>query len=198
MSKVALVTILFLVCLFLIDGLSLYAMGHSVICPCGYVQVWENRLDQPGNSQQILDWYSVLHFLYGMIAYFVALVLNKRFGWKMMWLFYASMLIALGWELFENTYYVAGHYHISSFSPAYFGDSIINSLSDIFVFALGFWLASLMPFWIGITFFLSIIIVTMILTSIFFHKNLFVRALSFSWSFKNPFAVQQGKASVAP
>src|SRR5437016_4422982 len=125
MAKTIYIIIAALIVILVIQVLVLYILGHTLICPCGYVKLWDNQVRGLENSQHFLDWYSFLHIMYGMMLYLVAWVLHKRFAWKFSTLFIVVLIISLGWEVFENTHYVINHYQISSVSVNYFGDSIL-------------------------------------------------------------------------
>ena len=65
---------------------------------------------------------------------------------------FARLLIALaleaGWEILENSPVVIQRYRDSTVALGYDGDSVLNSLSDVLMMALGFFLASrLRPGW---------------------------------------------------
>ena len=66
--------------------------------------------------------------------------------------FRARLLLALaveiGWELFENTDYVINRYREVTISRDYYGDSIINSVSDVLSMVLGFLAAYRLPVWV--------------------------------------------------
>lgn len=70
------------------------------------------------------------------------------------------LLIAISfesaWEVAENTNAVIQRYREATISLDYFGDSIINSIGDIFSFAFGFWLANKLRFWFSLVFFVLV------------------------------------------
>ena len=173
------------------QGVILYWLGHSFICPCGYVKVWDNEVRGLQNSQHLFDWYSFLHVMYGMVLYFISWVLHKKFGLKFSTLFLLAFLASFGWEIFENTHYAINHYQISSVASNYYGDSILNSLSDTVCLALGFGLAYLLPFWAGITLFVGLTV----LTTLILRDNIFISA--FAFFFPSPFIINwQAAASI--
>ncbi len=53
-----------------------------------------------------------------------------------------AVLIESGWEIFENTDMVINRYREVTISLDYYGDSVINSMSDIVAMILGFIAAS--------------------------------------------------------
>ena len=53
--------------------------------------------------------------------------------------------------MIENTPFVINRYREATIALDYYGDSIINSLSDICAMIAGFWLASRLPVWTTVT-----------------------------------------------
>ena len=54
------------------------------------------------------------------------------------------------WELLENSPLIIDRYRAVTVSLNYYGDSVLNSLADIGFMALGFWLASKLPWWASV------------------------------------------------
>ena len=54
-----------------------------------------------------------------------------------------AVAIEASWEVVENTDFVINHYREMTISLDYYGDSVINSVSDIVFMVLGFFMAAL-------------------------------------------------------
>jgi hypothetical protein len=106
----------------------LLAMGRNPICTCGSVALWVGQRDSPETSQILADWYSLSHIVHGL-------------------LFYAALLIEASWEIAENTPMVIDRYRATTAALGYTGDSVLNSLSDITMMAVGFLIARKLPVW---------------------------------------------------
>jgi hypothetical protein len=62
-----------------------------------------------------------------------------------------AVAIESGWELIENTDFLIDRYRGTTVALDYYGDSIINSVSDILFMVFGFFLASRLPIWLTVT-----------------------------------------------
>jgi len=124
----------------------LLAMGRPPICTCGTVSLW-GRVG-PAQSQMLADWYSPSHVVHGLLFYAVAWLLLRR--WPVEWRFLLALAVEASWELIENTPMVIERYRTATAALGYTGDSVVNSLSDIAMMALGFLAARKLPLRISV------------------------------------------------
>ncbi len=133
----------FTAAIFLFTGIILFYMGRVPICKCGYIKFWHGVTHSSENSQHLTDFYTFSHIIHGMIFYW----LLRKFFKKMSpgkALFMAT-LVEAAWEILENTDMVINRYRAATISLDYYGDSIINSLSDILAMVFGFYMANKLP-----------------------------------------------------
>ncbi len=131
----------------------LVGLGRTLICQCGYVKLWHGEVISSENSQHILDWYSPSHVLHGLLFYMALHVLLPRIELASRLILAAA--IEASWELIENTSWIIDKYRGDTISLNYYGDSVVNSVSDLSMMVAGFMIAARTPVWASVTLFIA-------------------------------------------
>jgi hypothetical protein len=131
-----------------VQVLALRAMGHPWICGCGHIALWYPDPAGPETSQQLIDWYTPTHFIHGFAFYALLSVLAPKTTYATRLTMVVGMEAA--WEIIENTPVIIDRYRQTALARGYFGDSVINSLSDVLATSLGAVVARWSPIWMSI------------------------------------------------
>lgn len=141
-------------------------MGRVPYCKCGYIKLWHGVVYSSENSQHLTDWYTFSHIIHGIGFYFLLRVALPRLPLEAR--FVLAVMLEAAWEVFENTPFTINRYRAVTISLDYYGDSVINSMSDIVSMMAGFWLARRLPVWVTI----ALVIGLEVMTAVVIRDNL--------------------------
>ncbi len=133
-KNVAIITVVILAIFAAIE----YAMGRIAVSTYG-IGLWTGNAWGSDTSQLFADPYTTSHILHGIIFYLALRYLAPKM--PMEYRFLIALMIEVGWELLENSPIIINRYRANTASLDYFGDSILNSVGDVFAALFGFWLA---------------------------------------------------------
>jgi len=136
----------------------MWAMGRPPICTCGTVELWGEV--GPKQSQMLADWYSPSHIIHGFLFYGLLAWLWRRAPVERR--FFVALVVEAAWEIAENSPMIIDRYREATIALGYSGDSILNSVSDIVMMALGFLGARRLPVWASVAIVLVLELVPLI------------------------------------
>ena len=149
--------------------------GRVWWCQAGDYAPWSWDVWSTHNSQHIIDAYTFTHILHGVVEFWLISLLLSRL--PLAWRFFIAVFVESTWEVVENTSYVIQRYREATMSLDYFGDSVINSVADIFCCALGFWIAWKLRFWKS----LALFVLTEVVLILTIRDSLIINVIMLLW-----------------
>jgi hypothetical protein len=139
---------------FFILAIILRSQGRLWFCECGRIFLWVGDAWSSDTSQHLFDPYSFTHVLHGFV--FCWLITFVFSGLKIERQLLLAVVLESIWEILENSSFIIERYRETTAALGYFGDSIINSLGDVFACGIGFLFARSLGFTRSLIIFLLI------------------------------------------
>ena len=153
----------------------LLALGRTQICRCGSVRLWHGVVWSAENSQHLTDWYTSSHIIHGFLFYALGGGVARWSGPAISWSarLIAATVAEAAWKIAENAPAVIDRYRAATIAVGSYGDSVVNSVSDMVAMLAGFALAGRLPVWAKVT----AALVVEVATAIIIHDNLSLNVL---------------------
>ena len=123
-------------------------MGRLPFGPDGRIGLWEGDIWSSEQSQRFADPYTFSHMIHGMLFYAILWLVAPRTSVRAR--FIAAIVMEGAWEVLENSPIIINRYREATIALGYVGDSVFNSVSDIFFAALGFAFAWRARVWVTV------------------------------------------------
>lgn len=138
----------------------LHAQGRIWWCKLGDYNPWTSDAWSDHTSQHLFDPYSFTHVLHGVLFFWLISLIFRK--WTFGGQFVTAIFAECAWEIVENSSYIIEKYRANTASLDYFGDSVFNSVGDVFACGIGFYIAYKLKFWRSLIFFFIIEIILLI------------------------------------
>jgi hypothetical protein len=164
----------------------LRSQGRLWWCSCDYLLLWSGDPWSSDNSQHLLDPYSFTHLLHGFLfCGLLGLTVPRQ---TEVWQLWPAVSIEAAWEVVENSQSVIERYREETAALGYHGGTIVNSLADILLCAIGFVLARRL----GFRRTLALFVVTEVALATWIRDNLSLNVLMLLYSIE---AVKEWQAA---
>jgi hypothetical protein len=125
-------------------------MGRLPLGPDGRFGWWESDIWSAAMSQRVADPYSFSHILHGVLFYGALWLAMPRAPLSTR--APGALLLEGGWEILENSPIIIDRYREVTIALGYQGDSVLNSMGDVVMMAIGFFLAARLRPWQSVAF----------------------------------------------
>ncbi len=122
--------------------------GRSLLGPDGKFGWWDNDVWSSENSQRVADAYSFSHIIHGIVFYGLLFWVARRLPLK--YRFLIALVIEAAWEILENSPIIIDRYRSVTIALGYVGDSVLNSVCDVLMAAIGFLIARFSKIWVSV------------------------------------------------
>ena len=157
--------------LLLLAAASEWSMGRRLWGVGGQPGVWSGNIWSEHNSQFVADPYSFTHITHGIAFYALFAVAASRAPLYVRLI--GTVALEAAWEVLENSDFIINRYRTETISLNYYGDSIINSMADVFACMLGFFLASRLPKRVTV----AAVVIMEVVLAVWIHDNLTLNIL---------------------
>ncbi|MBT8460660.1 MAG: DUF2585 domain-containing protein [Boseongicola sp.] len=106
----------------------LCSWGQPLTFSCGYVQFWVGNVFYSDNSQHIRTWYTLSHFVHGMLVFVFARFLFPYPNDQAV--VSVALVTGVGREILEHTDWVLDRFTAETLYQGYTGDSVLNAVAD--------------------------------------------------------------------
>ena len=120
-------------------AVTLWLMGQPLWCKCGGWSPWWWDIWSSHNSQHLIDPYTASHVLHGVFFCGLFFWLPRSVSLNVRFL--TAIVLAVGWEILENSPIIIERYRAATIATGYSGDSVINAVADILACAIGYAIA---------------------------------------------------------
>jgi Protein of unknown function (DUF2585) len=124
-------------------GVTLWAWGQPLVSRSGEIRLWVNSIWSSENSQQLADWYSLSHAIFGMLIALFGRGLTPRVPYPA--ILALVLVIGVGWEIIEHMDFVLDRFRGQTIYQGYIGDTVLNAVSDYVFMLAGFFAAMTLP-----------------------------------------------------
>jgi hypothetical protein len=137
----------------------------------GQPGLWSGNIWSEHNSQFVADPYTFTHITHG-VAFYALFAMVARSAPLHLRLI-GTVALETAWEVLENSDLIIKRYRTETISLNYYGDSIVNSIADVFACISGFYIASRLPRRVTA----AAVVIMEVVLAVWIHDNLTLNIL---------------------